>query len=169
MRYVLLAPGPSMSQQLADSVRHMPRGAINNAYELAPDADFLAANDMAWWRNHPKAHDFAGRKFSANQIPKVERVLNSVVVCHSNSGVLALECARQMGATEIIMLGFDFHGTHFFGSYKNGCSNTQENKRLVHHKQFDQWAKSNKKIKVVNCTPNSRLMVFPMGRLEDYV
>lgn len=56
MLWILLAPGPSMSQALADSVRGHRVVAINNVYELAPWADCLAANDLSWWRKHPEAN-----------------------------------------------------------------------------------------------------------------
>ena len=47
---VLLAPGPSMSQALADSVRGCRVGAVTSALPLAPWAEFVAASDVSWWR-----------------------------------------------------------------------------------------------------------------------
>ena len=40
---VLLAPGPSMSQCLADSLRGGVVGAVSNCFQLAPWADFMVA------------------------------------------------------------------------------------------------------------------------------
>ena len=84
-----------------------------------------------------------------------------------NSGVLALECARRAGATRILLLGFDMRGSHFFGSYTNGLSNTTEAKRRVHLAQYARWARLHKAIEVINCTPGSALHCFPKARLED--
>lgn len=158
-----------MSQSLADSVRGNLVGAINNAYEFAPWAEFLAANDQNWWRNHPAAYDFSGLKYSANQIKGVQQIHGSNVVRNSNSGVLGLECAKQLGATRIFLLGFDMRGTHFFGSYTNGCGNTSSNTRELHKKQFWQWGRSNKNISVINCTPSSALECFPAGDIRRYI
>ena len=47
---VLLAPGPSMSQALADSVRGCRVGAVTSALPLATWAEFVAASDVSWWR-----------------------------------------------------------------------------------------------------------------------
>ena len=47
---------------------------VNNAFELAPWADFLAAADSAWWRAYPVALRFVGRKFAMHNVAGVERV-----------------------------------------------------------------------------------------------
>ena len=60
-----------------------------------------------------------------------------------NSGVLSLECAKRQGAKRILLLGFDMRGSHFFGPYTNGLSNTTEAKRRNHLKQYEAWGKAN--------------------------
>lgn len=159
MIWSLLAPGPSATKALAESITGN-LGVINNAYELAPWADFIAATDRDWWRHNPKAMECEGQKFSCHIIHGVEKLPISVV----NSGVLALECAKRLGATEIRLYGFDMHGTHFFGPYTNGLKNTPPDKRRKHIKQYGYWAKSNRnKIDVINCTPGSVLRCFRMA------
>jgi hypothetical protein len=159
----LLAPGPSASRELAESLRGTPLGVIGNAFELAPWAEFLAASDMHWWRKHPAAHEFTGRKFSMHIVPNVARIELPVV----NSGVLGLEVAKRLGASEIRLYGFDFGLGHFFGPYTNGLKNTTQEKRRLHLKQFKYWGKVNKSIRVINCTPGSALNCFPMRNDED--
>lgn len=168
MQFVLLAPGPSMSQAVADSVRGQKVGVVTSAYPLAPWADFLAATDVQWWLKNPEARKFAGRKFSPNRIGDgVEKIRTKLVISCCNSGVLALECAKRLGATRILLLGFDMGLGHYFGQYTNGLSNTTAQRRVVHHAQFASWAKANRDIEVLNCTPGSALQAFPMARLED--
>jgi hypothetical protein len=167
MKFAILCTGPSMSQAVADAVRHLPVVAVNGAYELAPWADALAANDTSWWAKNPQAKDFPGRKFSANRIKGVERIESPYVGTPSASGVLALEAAKVMGATTVLLLGVDFHGSHYFGDYTNGLRNTTDERRLIHAKQFAKWGKANKCVAVLNVTPGSRLECFPKARLED--
>lgn len=174
MRFFILAPGPSMSQSVADAMKGLNVGAVNNCYELAPWADFLAATDAAWWAKNPAALDFAGKKFTAATLgveyrDRVKRISTVGVYCNSNSGVLALECAKVMGAREIVLLGFDMHGTHYFGAYTNGLSNTSESRRTIHHRQFLTWKLLNPEIKVINCTPNTALKHFKTGNLNDWI
>lgn len=164
--WVLLAPGPSASQEMADRVRGLPLGAVGNAYELAPWADFIAASDGAWWRSHPAARELPGRKFCMGTAAEIERVridqLGSVV----NSGVLALECAVRAGATRILLLGFDMRGSHFFGAYTNGLRNTQPHQRAQHVRQYEAWARMRRAVAVINCTPGSALTCFPKAELD---
>jgi len=160
MEIVLLAPGPSMSQALADSMRGEFVGAVGNCWELAPWAKFMAANDRHWWMKYPEARLFKGRKFSANNVKGVERLPQAQ--SSWNSGVLLLAAAVHLGATSIRLYGFDMHGTHYFGEYKNGLRNTRPERRRVHFQQYAQWQRQNPAIKVVNCTPGSALKCFPM-------
>lgn len=160
MEVVLLAPGESMSQALADSMRGRFVGVVTSCFPLAPRANFLAANDRHWWTKYPDARKFEGRKFSANRIAGVEKLEGAV--SNWNSGVLALEAAVYLGATSIRLYGFDMRGTHFFGPYVNGLRNTTADSRRVHRKQYAVWAKRHPQIDVINCTPGSALGVFPM-------
>ncbi len=167
MLWYVLAPGPSMSAGLAERVRGNNCCVVSNTYTLAPWADVLVANDHAWWRKHPEAHQFSGRKFSANEIKGVERAKPCTFGSRGNSGVLALDVVRNLGAKRVILLGLDMHGTHFFGPYKNGCTNTTEAKRRIHVAQFKQWRRRNPGIEVTNCTEGSALTCFPMARLDE--
>jgi hypothetical protein len=168
-RCILMAPGPSMSVELANLyLRAFPGfvfGAINNCFELAPWADFLAANDLNWWKRHPEAYGFAGTKFSTNQLKGVRRIKTGGINTASNSGVMALEAARLEGIREIFLFGFDMTGTHYFGPYTNGCKNTNDERRALHLLQYEKWAAAHPKTRVINCTHGSELRVFPMGTL----
>lgn len=163
--WCVLSTGPSMSQSVADSVRHLPRVAVNLSYQLAPDAQALAASDMQFWHDYPEAHQFAGRKFTtARAVRGVQRIEG---MQHGTcSGVVALEAAKILGATEIILLGMDFSGSHYFGQYKRQSS---DNDIWVNHRsQFKHWAKCNPSIRVVNCTTGSKLDVFELGDIRAY-
>lgn len=156
-----------MSRELAERVRGNLVCVVGNTYELAPWADVLVANDASWWRHHPEAHGFAGRKFSANKIAGVERVEPNTYASRSNSGVLAMDCVRNLGATRIVLLGYDMHGTHFFGKYTNGCANTSDVRRKAHMQQFKCWPRRNKGIEVLNATAGSALECFKMVSLDE--
>ena len=164
--WALLAPGPSASPEVADRLRGFPLGVISNAYQLAPWARFVAATDAKWWRTYPEAKAVG-----------VSYTMHTVKDCHKiripqqgivNSGVLGLECAKRHGATTILLCGFDMHGTHFFGKYENGLSNTTDKKREVHLRQYAQWGKANPGISVINLTSGSALKCFPTASLDDF-
>jgi hypothetical protein len=163
--WALFAPGPSASAELAESVRHIPTGAVSNAYQLAPWAQFVAASDAAWWRKYPEAMKFPER-YAMAPVGGVERVW-SKFGAPCNSGVLALEVVKMKGAKRVILLGFDMRGDHFFGRYTNGLTNTSPDRRRAHLRQYEAWAKANRDIEVLNATTGSALTCFPMARIDD--
>lgn len=167
MTFAILCTGPSMSQAVADSVRHFRVIAVNQAFELAPNAAALVANDGKWWACNPAAMRFAGRKFSSQNIHGLERINpTGAIGTHTCSGVLALEVAKRLGAKRILMFGLDFRGGHYFGAYKPPMGTTTPDRREIHRKQFRSWRDGNAGIHVFNCTPKSGLEVFVHIPLE---
>lgn len=158
IEFDLLGPGPSASASLADRLRGRRVGVVSNAFELAPWAEFLAASDRHWWDKYQAALEFAGTKYTSHQIKGTVRVASAQ--SQWNSGVLALEVAAQLGAALVRLHGFDMHGSHFFGPYANGLTNTAPARREIHKQQFAQWARQNPQVRVVNCTPGSALRCF---------
>lgn len=163
--WALLAPGPSAAAVDIERARDAGQrvGVVNNAYELAPWADFIAATDSAWWRANPDAKALAGRKFSMHRVDGVEQIKVPALQTVCNSGVLALEVARLLGATRIELWGFDMHGTHFFGEYINGLRNTNAAQRARHLEQYRTWAAANRDIAVINHTIGSAIDCFPLA------
>lgn len=164
--WVVLCPGPSASAALAQRVRHLPLVAVGCAYQLAPWAAIISATDAAWWRTYTAAKALPARKFSMLRVQDVEQVQLEWSPVAVNSGVLGLECAKRAGATRILLLGADMHGTHFFGPYANGLRNTKPHQRAQHLKQYGEWARRNRRLEVLNCTPGSALECFKMASLD---
>jgi hypothetical protein len=165
--WVVLATGESMSQAVASSVRgRCSVVAVSNAYSLAPWADALASNDATWWEANPAARQFSGQKFSAQRVPGLARFVGSVR-SDTNSGLLGLDVARHLGATRVVLLGFDMRGTHYFGRHPAPLKNTPEHRFEVFKRQFALWGRTHPKVEVINCTPASKLDCFPRGVLEE--
>ena len=152
--WVMLGPGPSMSQSLAERFKGHPNVCVvGNAFELAPWAHVLVASDQSWWRRHPKAQQFEGVRYDSKSFPTRHGT-------GINSGALALYVLAARGAKSVELHGFDMHGTHFFGPYRNGCANTNEVQRQVHLRQFRDFAREYPEVEVINHTRGSRLDAF---------
>lgn len=166
----VLASGQSLTAEQVDLVRGArDRGLIdsvitvsNVGLDLAPWADALVSHDEKWWAHHTHSNMFEGRKFCRTHWPNVEVFIpNPSNGC--NSGYMAMQVARDIyKAEKIVLLGFDMHGTHYFGEHKTGLTNTGEAGFNRHIKQFEGWHGC----EVVNCTPNSALKKFPFMELE---
>lgn len=113
----VLASGPSMSQSVADALRKHRTIVVNHTHRLAPWADMLVALDinLPLWES---ARDFAGIKICGAESDKInamyagqwhERVKMgpSHTVQIVNSGLAAIRIAVAMGASKIILAGFD--------------------------------------------------------------
>lgn len=171
MIVAILATGPSMSQAVADCVKgRCTVIAVSDAYRLAPWADVLVSQDRKWWLAHPEALQFAGRKLRGGaewqRHEGTEHVkFEGAVTTSSNSGLLACMVAVQVGATRILLCGFDMGGTHFFGEHPAPLKNTPPERFEVFKQQFASFRPRG--IEIINCTPGSALRCYRMGTIED--
>lgn len=170
MTVAILASGQSLKGNSVDFVkkaRYEGRlkaviAVSNVGLDLAPWADALVSHDTKWWASNLHSNNFLGRKFCRNRWPKCEVFIPSPSN-GCNSGYMAMQVARDIfKAQRIILLGFDMHGTHYFGPHPKGLRNTTEDRFKVHISQFDGWYGP----QVINCTPDSSLRKFPFIDLE---
>lgn len=171
--------------------------AINTTFRRALWADVLYACDAPWWRatddqgraagfksNHAEAKEtFRGELWTQDALAKTEfgvRWIQSknlpglskqpgVIHQGGNSGHQAINLAFLAGARRIILLGFDFQGTHWHGNYTNGLPNNGP--RL-----YEDWAKrmavtaadlAAEGVEVLNCSPSSAIQCFKKTTLGD--
>lgn len=167
----VLATGESLSPEQVAHVRSAREAgrckavAVSNAYLLAPWADAMVANDMRWWRQHPEALKFAGRKFCGADLKATERLPPvPMFPAGTNSGLQGMRVALMLGATRIILLGLDMKGAHYFGKHPTALKNSTpaDFQRML--RQFLRWRSD---AEVINCSPGSALTCFKTARLAD--
>lgn len=164
MIFTILATGQSLTQEDVDYVRGKSKViAVSNAYTMAPWADFLVSADRKWWMSNREALRFEGRKIIRQAYPGLEHFTNPRVPYGYNSGLFAMHVAKREGASKIILLGFDMHGTHFFGAHPEPLKNTTDRRFADHIRQFNGF----EGCEVINSTPNSALTKFPMMPLRE--
>lgn len=167
--------------------------AINRSYALAPWADILYAGDRRWWGWHqeaqeidglryPRATEFAGLKLT-RQGPTVDGVIalgtsheldiwaKTCALNHErDSGTDAMQiaagCIKSDGT--ILLLGFDgeCNGWWHSGYAKRMKQGLKWDKIFRHHKRLYSVFKQHG-IKVVNCSPGSKIYAYPFRKLED--
>ena len=197
----ILASGPSLTREQCEAVRGKCRViAINNqgidtdcdgvmVPAFAPWADVLYAADAKWWRHyHERALKFAGRKVTIRNTlpwPEVCSLVQSTehatfdprpthLVSGGNSGYQAVHLAVHLGATRIVLLGFDMKDgrnrrRHWFGSHPG---------KLDSRGNFTGWLRAFEKfagvlkrmnIDVVNCTADTALRSFRRAPLSEVI
>jgi hypothetical protein len=186
---VVVGCGPSLTAAQLACCRGKARViVVNNAYEMAPWADWLWATDWRWWRRYivsrdnelPPALTFAGERITCSEeaatFPGM-RLLRmtgddgydpdpSAIRSGRNGGSVGIQLAMKAGVARIILLGIDMAGGHFHNHYppKWNCSSW---KGIA--SRFDQLVPALKDlgIEVINCSPGSALQTFPQAALGD--
>lgn len=168
---VVLATGESLSPEQVAHVKsahdeHRCKAvAVSNAYQLASWADALVSNDMRWWREHPLALKFAGRRFCGGDYKGTERLVPSPMFpSGTNSGLQGMRVALLLGATRIILLGLDMKGTHYFGRHPANLRNSSPGDFHRMLQQFSRWRSD---AEVINCSPGSALTCFKTAILTE--
>jgi hypothetical protein len=88
-----------------------------------------------------------------------------------NSGLYAMRAAAINGASRVLLLGYDCHGTHFFGAHEHPLRQAPE-------ETMEKWTRAHAEmaptfqaagIEVINCTEGSAITCYPRGHIEDYL
>lgn len=124
----VIASGKSLTQELADSVKHMKRIAVRRAFRVAPDADIVLALDappnFGFWE---ESQDFAGIRVCGVEVEGLDayhahiphecvEIAPGHLIEVRNNGLAALRLAAMTGAAKVVLVGFDAPPySHFYG------------------------------------------------------
>jgi hypothetical protein len=156
--------------------------AINDAVYPCWFADLCYACDARWWRLHRGLPGFRGLKIGLDEteFPDVLTMVNSGVAgfdpdpgslrSGGNSGYQAVHLTAHFGAARDILVGFDFHGSHWFGEHPPEIQNSgPPYSPPSFPDRRDRFAEikpelAARGLTVVNATPGSELGpgIFPM-------
>lgn len=183
---VCIGNGPSLTPADVESCRGRARVvAINDAHRLAPFADVLWACDGRWWDHYRGVPEFAGLKFGLtvkkDKWPGVIRLPHTGregidphgIRDGTNGGYQAIQVAVHLGASRIVLLGYDMQPgkagrDHWFGKHPAGVRSHQSP-----YDVFRAYFKGlrvplkERGIEVLNCSRSTALDTFPKARLED--
>jgi hypothetical protein len=177
----ILASGPSMSQEVADTVMAAGIRAItvNTTFKLAPWADMFYAADVAWWKKYHG--EITGLKVTCEPPPfkDILQLKNTGrdgfdpnpahIRTGNNGGYQAIHIAAHTGCSRILLCGFDMRGGHWHDKHPEPLRDHGEGiyqRWLPHFKGLGD-ALEQRGIEVLNCTPNSALKRFPMADLRE--
>lgn len=174
----LLAPGPSLTQEIADQVRGHTTMAIKVAARFAPWADFLFAADWEFFRDsRPLVDTFAGRVLTLSRsarlrLPgKVDLIETSIPGAPVSSGHSAVDVVIGLGFKRIVLVGFDCRlvggQSHCHADYKRPAQLYSD----IHLPAWrDNAARARKAgAEVINATPGSAIDVWPQISLSRVI
>jgi hypothetical protein len=174
-----LGTGPSLCRNDVDALiaANVRMIAINDAYRMAPESDVLFAADAKWWKAHSGAPTFHGAKYTVDRPAYIDvsRLKNAGLGKFSydpdgvgtgySSGYCAINVAAHLGASRIVLLGYDMSGQHFFGEHPD---KTVPPFALA-IPMFDRMIAplSTLGIDIVNASRTTKITAFPRGTLAD--
>lgn len=166
--FVCIASGPSLNARDCELVRAsgLPAIAVNNSWQLAPWCDHLYAGDLAWWDANAQWLTSGPKRWSCTRQAVAKYGLNwHEAYGEYNSGLRAIELAFQLGASSVILLGYDCTvaaGTHWHGDHSSTKNPTEE----LCRKWNAQHSRLERKADVVNCSRDTELTAYRLGYLQ---
>ncbi len=197
-KVAILASGPSTKKTDIAALRGKARViAIKQNFDLCPWADLVYGCDAPWWRFRRGLPEYKGLKVTwsgakLNEYPQIKTIgiamgqaerfsqtleFDSVGTLGGggNSGFQALNLAIQLGARDILLVGFDMcdrGGTHWYGrnNWAGANNPTDENFRRW-LPPFERAAPILQKrgVQVFNASSRSALKCFPFATVEGFL
>jgi len=160
--------------------------AVNNAYQIAPPADCLYFADRQWlaWHHEAVARHAAPLKVTRAEPGFAHGVESLKVVEHHataalsddrtrlaglDSGANAINLAVFLGATRIVLLGFDMRPGHWHADHPHATPDHVYATHYLPHYARLAVALTAFGIDVVNATPGSALTHFPHRTLGQLI
>jgi len=190
----VLGGGPSLRElQDSDLLKGRATLAVNNALYLGNWVSTLFFGDAKWyWWNKDRVTQYAGPKYSLNIVvegrdksvvdePDIQLIRKARTFgCSSDpggigwnrsSGAGAIDLARMMGASRVVLLGFDMRRVNDEKNYRKheNDGKTNPNPWPCFIAGFEKLATATNAIgfEVLNATPETALECFPKINLTD--
>ncbi|HAS1050743.1 TPA: hypothetical protein I3790_003628 [Enterobacter cloacae] len=171
--FICIASGPSLSPDDCTIALQsgIPVIAVNNSWIAVPRCSFIYAADCCWWEEYGAGitseaarwcgDEFTARRFGINWLP-------SAIPGSFNSGQRAIELAIHLGASRVLLLGYDCsirNGTHWHGNHAL-LSNPDKFSVARWQDEFSRLRAVAGGVEIINCSRFTRLTCFPRQSLE---
>jgi len=169
MIVVVIGSGPSLTADDCELIKKSGHFTIvvNSSWQAAPWANILFAADECWWDyNHPPKE--MQRWTTSKEAARKHNINRFSGTLGANSGMQAISLALLLGASKIILVGFDGslkNGTHWHGDHLHTSNPTPKSIRQW-QVQFSQLPT---RIPIINCSRFTELETFKTGILENEI
>lgn len=171
--FACVASGPSLTAEDCKLLHKtgMITIAVNNSWRIVPFSSSIYAADCCWWEEYGAGitsnatrwcgDEFTARRFGINWLP-------SAIPGSFNSGQRAIELAIHLGASRVLLLGYDCsirNGTHWHGNHAL-LSNPDKFSVARWQDEFSRLRAVAGGVEIINCSRFTRLTCFPRQSLE---
>jgi len=173
---VCIGSGPSLCAEDCKDVEEsgLLTIAVNSAWQMARFCKVIYAGDDYWWKTYHQDIDIDAERWTCNENSCPTYGLNHHKGYSGNacsSGYRAIQFARDhYKAEKIILLGYDCsvsNGVHFHNPHPKQGHNPDEARCQKWLKYYDKLATELTGIRVINCSRETALTVFPRMSLQE--
>ncbi len=175
MNFICIASGPSLT---ANDCRLAAASgcqiiAVNNSWSLIPECHHIYAGDHEWWEQNHKIIRSDAMRWASNETTSALfglRLFPPELQGGFNSGQRAILLAKHLGATRILLIGYDCslsNGMHWHSDHSGVLQNPDINLVRRWHDDFLRASARMGKTKVINCSRHTELNAFPTGNFEE--
>lgn len=171
---ICIASGPSLTARdcrLAIASGH-PVIAVNSSVGLVPDCQHLFAADCGWWDKHHGMLTTTAKRWTVSGRAARRYELNLFTPPDGNtfnSGQRAVQLAVHLGATRVILLGYDCSlagGIHWHGEHPDALKNPDSESVQRWQGEFQRLADGLRSVSIINCSRQTALTCFQISTLE---
>lgn len=171
-----IASGPSLTPKdcAAVAAARVRTITTNDSVKAAAFADIALAADHGWWQQHMHEMPPGPQKWTCSyaayrEFPQLSLFRTNLPT--RNTGAKAIELAIHLGATRVILLGFDCSlkaGVHWHGPHER-TSNPEASLMPEWAGHFELMARfaQERGVEVINCSRDTALTCFPRVALEE--
>lgn len=173
--FIICASGPSLFPGDCKKAVNsgLPVIAVNSTWRAVPECQFIYAGDLSWWELNVPNLPQSPERWTCNLRAHKRFGLNLFPADTSgtfNSGQRAILFAHWLGATRIILLGFDCsiaNGSHWHGDHHCLDNPTAANVKRWHG-EFGHVAQLlHSKVNIINSSRETSLSCFRRMPLQE--
>lgn len=171
---ICIASGPSLTAGdclLATNSGH-PVIAVNSSWEVVPECQHIYAADRSWWTKYHRDIPPQATGWTSSMSSALRYGLNYFSHPDNklfNSGQRAIQLAAYLGASQILLLGYDGSldgGLHWHGAHPAGLENPDDSSITRWHQQFSTLPTLLPGIEIINCSRSTALKCFRRETLD---
>ena len=186
--FLLLASGPSLCNEDLATVAaqsHVKTLTINSTCHVFPDTDVIFAPDPKWWIWNPTAVELVGFKYGLGQQGQFDARVTALdwtgteglerspdaVRTGGHGGYAAINLAVHLGASQIILLGYDLAPSPVTGQHHHHADHPDRShpnyayRRAVYHTLVQPLA--DRGVVVLNASRWTTIDAFPCMSLIE--
>lgn len=172
--FICVASGPSLTEGDCTLAQRsgFPIIAVNSSWSAVPGCDHIFAADYLWWVHHFDTLVCGAKLWTQSLRAKDRYGINIFRPADSgpfNSGQRSVQLAAYLGATRVILIGYDCsleHGPHWHGRHPVTMHNPVPREVSRWHTDFSSLVSLLPDVEIINASRHTALTCFPHSTIE---